>query len=230
MKIPMQDRLLRFTVVATIQFVVLTVLAMLFYRGGTGADPTIDGYSFFYNFFSDLGLTVAHSGETNTISAILFFVALNVAGLGLVAYFITVPAFFFDSLVGKILSVLGSLAGVVSGVSYMGVAFTPANLLLEAHILFVQWAFTAFFVSALIYTIAIFVTRRVPGWMGFVYIVFTVSLAAYLWLIFVGPENITADQNLVIQVTGQKLIAYAGIIATLILSVGLRKLLAERTT
>lgn len=229
MKPAMQDRLLRFTVIASAQFVIVTILAMLFYSGGHAGDDTVQGYTFFRNFFSDLGLTVAHSGDPNTISAILFFFALNVAGLGLLAYFITIPNFFFGSLVGKVLSVLGSLAGIISGVSYMGVAFTPADIYLDPHIIFVQWAFTAFFVSALIYTIAIFITRKLPYWMGFVYIGFTVCLAAYLWLIFVGPEGITGEQNLIIQVTGQKLIAYAGIISTLILAVGQRKLIAEHT-
>ena len=41
--------------VGCIQFVVLTVIAMVFYPGGTHGDPTTKGYSFFRNFFSDLG-------------------------------------------------------------------------------------------------------------------------------------------------------------------------------
>lgn len=64
-----------FLMIGPIQLVILTFVAMLFYPGGTGVDPTILGNSFFSNYFSDLGGTVSHSGTDNTISMIFFAIA-----------------------------------------------------------------------------------------------------------------------------------------------------------
>ena len=51
-------------IVASLAFVVVTILAMFTYAGGTGANPQNPGYSFLTNFFSDLGRTVSHSGRS----------------------------------------------------------------------------------------------------------------------------------------------------------------------
>jgi hypothetical protein len=57
--------------IACVQFVVLTFVAMLFYPGGTMADPTASGYPFLNNLFGDLGWTQTRAGQPNTVSAIL---------------------------------------------------------------------------------------------------------------------------------------------------------------
>jgi hypothetical protein len=49
--------------------------------------------------------------------------------------------------------------------------------------------------------------------------VFAICLAVYIWLLFNGP-NIDSAEGLRVQVTGQKLIAYAAIITTLIQAYG----------
>jgi uncharacterized membrane protein YqjE len=46
----------------------------------------------------------------------LFFIALSVAGLGLVVYFIVEPQFFWHKRSQRILSILGSIFGIISGV------------------------------------------------------------------------------------------------------------------
>ena len=57
-------------------FVVLTLVAMLVYPGGSHDDPAHAGYSFAHNFFSDLGLRQAHNGQPNPLAGTLFFIAL----------------------------------------------------------------------------------------------------------------------------------------------------------
>jgi len=91
-------------IVGGIQFVVLTLLAMLFYPGGTKTDPTTPGYSFFRNFFSELGLTRGYGGQPNTISTALFVVSLTVTGIALALFFVGFTQFFRRSLSGRILS------------------------------------------------------------------------------------------------------------------------------
>ena len=43
---------------------------MFFYPGGNINDPHQIGYSFSYNFFSDLGTTISYSGQDNFIDTL----------------------------------------------------------------------------------------------------------------------------------------------------------------
>ena len=203
--------------VGCIQFVLLTFIAMLFYPGGTHDNPAATGYSFFNNFFSDLGLTVSPSGETSTVSFFLFRLSLSLAGLAIILFFLTSPALFKNT-PGRIPSLLGSIVGVFSGFSYIGIAFTPADLHLEWHGNFVLLAFSSFLLVVILYTIAIFLNKDYPNRYAYVYLVFAVLLAAYLWLLFEGPNDIR------VQATGQKVIVYAEIIYMFIQVYGARKI------
>lgn len=199
------------------QFVILTLAAMLFYAGGTSTDPTTARYQFFTNFFSDLGMTVAHNGEANTISFLLFSLALSLAGLSLIAFFLLLPRFFQTDRLGLTLARLGMVFGIIAGLCFIGVAFTPANLLLTAHVSFVYGAFGSYFVAILFLLVAMlkvpaFVTRYL-----IVLVIFTVILGGYVWLLLYGPRELT------IQVTGQKIVAYASIITVFIMAYGAKQ-------
>ncbi|MCA9919444.1 MAG: hypothetical protein KC445_15905 [Anaerolineales bacterium] len=128
-------------------FIGLTVLGMFFYPGGTWADPTTQGYRFFQNFFSDLGMWTTASGQANPVAATLFLFALTCAGLGLVLFFLTFPRFFAAPGWLTWLSWLGAAIGVWSGISFIGIAFTPADIFLNAHVNFVYSAFLSALLS-----------------------------------------------------------------------------------
>ena len=211
------------TMMACAQFVVLTAIAMLIYPGGGRADPTSRGYSFFKNFFSELGLTVTRSGTPNTVSAILFVTALTLAGLGLVLFFVAAPQFFWQRRTLRGLSVLGSVFGVISGLCYVGVAFTPANLYPVAHGRFTLWAFQAFLVVAVFYSAATLLNPVYPKVYALVYVLFAALLAGYVWLMMNGPGIDTA-RGVMIQATGQKIIVYAAIVCMFIQSYGVVRL------
>ena len=97
---------------ACIQFFLLTLLGMLVYPGGTWTDPATQGYRFFQNFFSDLGLLTAHNGMSNNAAALLFFVALCGAGTGLILFFLRFPALFSSNPIPRILSRASGLIGI----------------------------------------------------------------------------------------------------------------------
>ena len=101
----------------------MTAIAMLLYPGGTFVDPSTRGYSFFANFFSDLGATRTPSGATNTLSMILFTSALAIVGIGLAVFFVALTQFFRDSRSGPIFPTTGAVLGVIAGLCFVGVAF-----------------------------------------------------------------------------------------------------------
>ena len=71
--------------VGCVQFIFLTVVAMFLYPGGSYADHDTTGYSFWINFFSDLGRTETFGEHPNATSMALFITALSLASLTLVA-------------------------------------------------------------------------------------------------------------------------------------------------
>jgi len=206
-------RAFEFALLAAAQFPLLSVLAMLLYPGGTIANPNTEGYRFFNNFLSALGLTVARNGADNLPSLLLFASSLALAGLGLIAYFVTVPGLFRGQKLPWILSLLGGGLGIVSGISFAGVAFTPANLYGQPHISFVLWAFQAFLGAALFMTLAMWLADGRWRQEAALFAAFTLLLGAYVWLLFNGPD-VDAASGLTFQATAQKIIAYAAVGAT----------------
>lgn len=217
-----RQRLLGWVMVGSTQFVLLTLVAMWFYPGGTVADPTTVGYSFFRNFFSDLGRTVSRTGTPNTVSAVLFAVALTLAGLTVILFFAIMPSLLWRFRATRVPGLFGSLFGALSGLSFVGVAFTPADLFLPAHRTFVQAAFVCFFAAALGLTAAILLAEDYPRRYVAASALFALLLAGYVWLLFSGPD-LDSPQGLVVQATGQKIIAYAAVLTTLVLAAGARR-------
>ena len=68
-------------------FIFLNIIAMILYPGGTLHNPETNKYIFTENFFSDLGITISHSGKNNFISCILFNVSLIICGITFIMMF-----------------------------------------------------------------------------------------------------------------------------------------------
>ena len=94
-------------------FVILNIIAMLCYSGGTYLDHLNPGYSFAGNFLSDLGRTMSFSGEVNFLSSQLFNMALILSGGIFAAFYFRVHKVFAAenqhtlALIGSFFGVLG---------------------------------------------------------------------------------------------------------------------------
>jgi hypothetical protein len=210
-------------------FVVLTTLAMLTYAGGSFDNHSVEGYSFTHDFLSNLGMLTALSGKPNWISATLFFISLAAAGACLVMFVILFPRFFQSSHLQKTLSLSGSIFGVLAGISFIGIAFAPADIARPAHVQFVMWAFRLFPLAVLCYVPVMFVDQHYPKVYAWVFTVFCLMLIGYYVLITNGPA-FSSPQGLVIQAVGQKIIAYASIVSIFIQSLGANRFLRESST
>ncbi len=207
-------------------FVVLTVIAMFTYTGGWVNDHSAPGYSQTHNFLSNLGMLTALSGRCNWVSAGLFFISLASAGVCLVLFFVLFPRF-FPSRLQRAFAIPGSILGVLAGLSFTGIAFTPADIARPLHIQFVTWAFRLFPLAVLLYLPPLFMDKHYPRRYAWVFAIFCLLLVGYYLLMTQGPSY-TSPQGLVIQAVGQKVIAYASILSILIQSLGARQFLSSK--
>ncbi len=214
-----KEHIFPLTVVGSMQFLILSIIAMFTYRGGTRLDPASKGYSFFSNFFSDLGRTISYSGEINTVSAVIFFLTLIGLGLSFLGYFLVLPELFADTIEGKKYGKLASLIGKCSVVAFIGIAFAPANLLPLIHDLFVITGFT---LVAIVSGIAFMLTSkdsRFARKYTISYLILFFVIVGYGSLSLFVPIIITPT-HLIIRATTQKVVVYTLLISFLFQNYG----------
>ena len=180
---------------------------MFYYEGGTYADPLTQGYQFWYNYFSDLGRINAHSGNPNIISFTLFTITLSIWGLSQIPFYSVFQYFFKSNKKMKILSTLGSLFGVFTGIFFIGIAFTPSDVLGFWHNIFVFLSFGSIFISISLFTITMFQNQEYPKSYAIVSASTSFILILYYFTLFFIPNSITST-ILFIYVSGQKIIIY----------------------
>ena len=127
------------------------------------------------------------------------------------------------------MSLAGSALGVLAGICFIGIAFSPADIARPAHIQFVMWAFRLFPLAVLCYVPVMFLDKHYPKFYAWVFAFFCLLLIGYYLLLTQGP-SFTSPDGLVIQVIGQKVIAYASILSIGIQFLGARRFLEDRNS
>ena len=204
-------------------FVVLNIIAMLSYPGGTYLDNTTVGYSFTRNFLSDLGRTLSYPGEVNFLSAQLFNMTLILAGVVFANFYLHVRKIFTADN-QRTLALIGSFFGILGGLSLAGVGLTPADLYLNLHIICANWLFRFFFVASLCYSLVIFRHPQFENKFAMGYLVFTFSILIYILISELGPDPKVNQFALTLQVVSQKMILLILMGAIYIQTMGLKKL------
>ena len=206
---------------AAVQFVVLTALAMMLYTGGTWFDPTTEHYHFTGNFLSDLGMTHAFSGRANYASSALFCVALASVGAAVIAFAWAWRGFAFERERALVAGHAAAVLGTLSGLAFVGVAFTPFDLALYAHNSLVIAAFGLLMLY--IATITFVMWRNgIAGGRLAANVAYLACVAGYVVLVVRGPR-MTTPHGHSIQVIGQKTIAYASMLHIVYLTTTIRR-------
>ena len=206
-------------IIGCIQFIILTSIAMFFYKGGTYIDSSTSRYVFWYNYFSDLGRTVAHSGISNTFSFILFTVTLSIWGAFQIPFYIFFPSFFMDSKGLKKLYCTGSTLGILAGIFYIGIAFTPSDITNLLHDIFVFLGFGSILLSVILYAIVIFKDSIYDNLYAVVFTISAVVLSTYFIILTFSPNSQTTI-GLYIYVIGQKFMIYTLLICGIVQGFG----------
>ncbi len=137
-------------------------LAIHYYPGGNFLDPSDKGFDFLYGAMSDLGRITAYNGESNTVSRFLYTTALDLLAIFVLIYYSIIWTFFQEKKITKWLSLSGSVLGVVQGVLYIIIAYSPADKAFTRHIMLIYTAPAFLFGAILAYSIVFFIDKEFP--------------------------------------------------------------------
>lgn len=176
-----------------VQFVVISGLAMLIYGGGSAANPALGEYSYFGNFFSDLGRTVSISGAPNTAASLTFASTLVLLGLSHLVFY-----WHFRLSLGTRLFWTCRALGTVSATGVILTAFTPLDVARAAHKVAVTLWIVPFFAVTAIYCYYFLIN----GWRKPI-VLLTAALSAVVLfhiaqLAFASTVWVAATQKLVV--------------------------------
>jgi len=206
-----------------ILFTILMAFSMTTYVGGTMNDPEAVGYSFSRNFFSDLGKIT----PGNLFSMALFTVALSICGISFVAFFYYTMRLFKDKGALNTLAKIGAGAGILGGLCFVGVGFTPHNILLDPHIFFVKLAFRSYLLTSIIFSIVMYKDSRFENRYAIGYLTFAFSNFIYVLILDFAPSPKISDFSLIFNVISQKIIALIFILSVFYQSTGNSKFLSQ---
>lgn len=214
-----QERCYTLGIFGALQFIVLTLLAMLVYPGGTLHEPSLEYYSFWYNFFSDLGRTVTFDRSSNLLTHWIFKTTLTIGGVCLVVFFVALPQLFTRPS-SKALALLTMIFGILAGVSYIGIGQVPWNVNYWGHRLYVRVGFLAFLAMTFFFTLAILVDKKYPKRYAAAMGVFAIVLAVQITIMFYATNAWHSNEALYLQAVAQKVVVYAEILCMLYQSYG----------
>jgi hypothetical protein len=182
--------------------VVLIVIAISVYPGGTRRDSRTTGYSFSQNFLSDLGMTVTHGGQANRLGAGLFtasfgLLALSIVGcaLGFVKFHSTAPQ-------ARALAAAGGIGVLVVGAGLLGAAVSPADVSPTFHMRSAALASAIAPLALLLFAAASAKDRRLPRGVSATWVVLAVTVA--VWFAMRWGPGVDTDLGLTVHATVQK--------------------------
>jgi hypothetical protein len=209
-------------IVTPILFLILTTIAMYLFPGGFSVGGIVfptTYYRFEINFFSDLGMLVTETGLSNIPSAILWCIALSLVGISFFLYAISLPSYFQKGTIQYRFAVISSIIAALSAIGFIGVAWTPWDILLGPHIFFVFFAFPVAIGYSSLFCISIFMKSTYPNIFGYLLILFSIAMGVYLWFLFGGPGYVGFEGR-IIAALAQKAIVYFMIILIPVQAVG----------
>ena len=187
-------------------FVILNFISMLTYPGGTIIEPDTKGYSFFYNFLSNLGESTAKNGEDNIVSAYLFNSSMLTLALSYFLFYVSYLRIQLKFNRNKILNFFSFSTIIISLVSFVLVGvFSADNSTFDIHVFFVKVAFRLLLIHCFIQLFIIYKSKLSKG------MLVSSSIFCFILLLFIivmeyGPNPFLDNRSLLIQVSSQKMI------------------------
>ena len=192
--------------IATAIFILLQIVGMIVYPGGTLHDVSTEGYSFTNNFFSDMGTYAARNGDPNYLSMIIFAFSLTIVGITFSFYYLVLPNVLGEDRINYILAIIGTVFAIGGSICMIGTGLTPSDIVHGPHVFFANNIFHCFLITAFVYTIVIFRSEILKKRYSIGYGLFFISIFAYVGILQYGPAATAGESELVFQVVSQKMI------------------------
>ena len=192
--------------IATAIFILLQIVGMIAYPGGTLHDVSTEGYSFTNNFFSDMGTYAARNGDPNYLSMIIFAFSLTIVGITFSFYYLVLPNVLGEDRINYILAIIGTVFAIGGSICMIGTGLTPSDIVHDPHVFFANNIFHCFLITAFVYTIVIFRSEILKKRYSIGYGLFFISIFAYVGILQYGPAATAGESELVFQVVSQKMI------------------------
>lgn len=212
-----------FIIIGPLQYIIFTSIAMIFYAGGTFTNPNTVGYSFWQNFFSDLGRTIALSGRLNTVSFVIFTISAIILALSLILYILAIPVFFKEKLYKFRISQINIFLGLTAGILLFGVIFTPWNIFSNIHMMFSKLFSLASLIILIYLMYLILKNKNYPNIYAYFYLLIILIALIYSFMVLFGPE-LTTQEGLILQASTQKFSQYSWLICFILQGYGSIKL------
>jgi hypothetical protein len=167
-------------------------------------------------------MTVAYNGVANRLGSACFIASLALLVVGLGG---CVVGFFRQYSRDQRSRTLARAAGIVAllvCLAFIGVAATPENLVMGLHVQLTFFAFRAFLVSAILFTLAARAYAPEVTHVWIVWTILTIALAIYVGIQGWGP-HVRDPGGLVTQVVAQKIITTIAIAILLYQSIQAEK-------
>jgi hypothetical protein len=198
--------------------VVLAIVSMIRYPGGTTLDPSPHGYSVWQNFLSDLGMTVAYDHRPNRLGAALFGVSLVLLVLALGGCLFGLVRLYSASHRARRFARAAAAVGLLVCAAFVGVAVTPENRVMGLHLSATLLAFRTFPVLSFLFLLATISSGVFPRRVAVAWGALTVVLAVYVVVLGWGP-SLTTVSGLTFQVAAQKIVAVVAVVTFVYVSV-----------
>jgi hypothetical protein len=215
----LKDKTSLLAIIGILLYIAFIILAIIFYAGGTMNDPSIPGYSFWGNTFSDTGRTVAHNGNSNIVAMTFFTIAYSSIAISFIPFYYSFPELFSEDSKEKKIAKIGSIFGYISSICFIGVVFTPADVFRPPHMIFAYIAYAGIFFMTLAYSVTLFLQDKLQKFYGYIVLIFSIFFFTIL-MIEIAGLNISRK----LLVAGQKLNRIAFSLTFLLLAYGIFKL------
>ncbi len=199
--------------------IVLTLASMLRYPGGTTLVRASERYSLDQNFLSDLGMTIAYNGEPNCLGALCFVAGLLLVLAGVSAILIEFVRICSASARARTLVRAGCVSALCACLAFVGVAFTPENRAMAAHIDFTFLGFRIAPAATLLLALAAY-AARLPRSITAILTLLTTALVAFAAILQWGP-TLANPSGLRFQVLAQKAAVGFALVAFFAMSLAL---------
>ena len=223
-----KERLLFFDLpsAAIVVFIFLVIMGAMSYEGGHRLDLNSEGYSFSNNYLSDLGRIKTVAGMDNSIPFYCFNSALIILSVVFSFYFLFLPSVYDESIEIQNIARVGSFFGFLASICFAGVAYTPADLFIDAHIFFADWLFRLMNLTIVFYAITYIMMKKNYFIFSFIFGIVALVVTAHIVLSDFGLARFFYEPHTV-RVLSQKAATIALIISVPLMTIYNQKRLSS---